>query len=102
MGFEGIANNANGSLSVQGNLLRFQKGNDSPAQIPIDSITNFALGEEDKQVGGVPLTVTKAAIPFGDGRAVGVVSHKKYDTVTVEYLDPNGGLHGAIFLLDKG
>jgi len=29
-------------------------------------------------------------------------SHKKFDTVTVEYLDANGGFHGAIFQLNKG
>jgi len=102
LGFEGITNNANGSLSLHGNALQFQKGDGSPAQISIDSIRNLALGEDDRQVGGVPLTLTKAAIPFGGGRVVGAFSHKKYDTLTVEYLDSNGGLHGAIFLLDKG
>jgi len=102
LGFEGITNNANGSLSLQGNAFRFQKGDGSPAQIPIASIRNLAFGEEDKQVGGVPLTLTKAAIPFGGGRVVGLFSHKKYDTLTVEYLDSSGGLHGAIFLLNKG
>ncbi|HYZ87028.1 MAG TPA: hypothetical protein VE621_21615 [Bryobacteraceae bacterium] len=102
LGFEGIANNANGSLSLQGDALRFQKRDGSPAQIPIDSIRNLALGEDDKQVGGVPLALTRAATPFGGGRVIGLFSHKKYDTVTLEYLDSNGGLHSAIFLLNKG
>ena len=44
----------------------------------------------------------KAAVPFGGGRVVSLFSHKKYDSVTVEYLDSNGGLHGAIFRLSKG
>jgi hypothetical protein len=102
LGFEGIANNASGRLSVQGNALQFQKVDGSPAQIPIDSIRNLSLGEEDKQVGGAPLALTRAAIPFGGGRVIGLFSHKKYDTLTLEYLDSNGGLHGAIFLLNKG
>ena len=102
LGFVGIANDSKGSLSLQGNALRFQKGEGSPAQIATDSIRNVTLGDEDRQVGGVPLTLAKAAIPFGGGRAVGLFSHKEYDTLTVEYLDSNGGLHGAIFLLNKG
>jgi hypothetical protein len=30
------------------------------------------------------------------------LAHKKYDTLTLEYVDSNGGLHGAIFQLSKG
>ncbi len=44
----------------------------------------------------------KAAVPFGGGRVVSLFSHKKYDSFTVEFLDSNGGLHGAIFRLSKG
>ena len=102
LGFEGTPNNANGSLSVQGDGLRFEKNGGSSAQISSNSIRTLALGEEDKQVGGVPLTLAKAAMPFGGGRVIGLFSHKKYDTFTVEYLDSNGGLHGAVFLVGKG
>lgn len=102
LGFEGTPKNANGSLSVQGDLLQFEKNGGSSAQIPINSITTLTLGEEDKQVGGVPLTLTRAATPFGGGRVIGLFSHKKYDTLTLEYLDSNGGLHGAVFLIGKG
>jgi len=44
----------------------------------------------------------KAAVPFEGGRVVSLFSHKKYDSLTVEYLDSNGGFHGAIFRLSKG
>lgn len=33
---------------------------------------------------------------------VSLFSHKKYDSLTVEYLDSSGGFHGAIFRLGKG
>jgi len=102
LGFEGISHNANGDLSIQGGNLQFHKSKGSPAQIPISSIQNFVVGEENKQVGGVPLALTKAATPYGGGRVIGLFAHKKYDTVTVEYLDANGGFHGAIFQLNKG
>lgn len=33
---------------------------------------------------------------------ISLFAHKKYETVTLVYQDTNGGLHGAIFQLDKG
>ena len=44
----------------------------------------------------------KAAAPFGSGRVVSLFAHKKYDIVTLEYVDSDGGVHGAIFQLSKG
>ena len=54
------------------------------------------------QVGGVPMKIGKTAAPFGGGRVVSLFAHKKYDTLTLEYVDSNGALHGAIFQLEKG
>ena len=102
LGFENISNNATGDLSLQAHTLRFQKGPDSSAQISVDSIQNLSLGVEDKQVGGTAMAIGRAATPYGGGRVIGLFSHKKYDTLTAEYLDPNGGFHGAIFQLNKG
>jgi hypothetical protein len=102
LGFEGMSSNATGDLSVQRDALRFQKNHGSPAQITLGSIQNLTIGEEDKQVGGVPMTLVRTATPYGGGRVMSLFSHKKFDTVTVEYLDPNRGFHGAIFQLNKG
>jgi hypothetical protein len=60
------------------------------------------LGEESEQVGGLPMNIGKAAAPYGGGRVVSLFAHKKYDTLTFEYVDSNGGMHGAIFQLKKG
>jgi hypothetical protein len=102
LGFEAISNNANGDLSIQGDTLRFQKSNGSSAQIAIASIQDLSLGGQDRQVGGVPMMLAKSAAPYGGGRVISLFSHQKYDTVTLEYFDPNGGFHGAIFQLNKG
>ena len=48
------------------------------------------------------MKVGKAAAPFGGGRVVSLFAHKKYDTLTLEYVDGDGGVHGAIFQLNKG
>lgn len=102
LGFKGARHNANGQLRIQGDELQFQQGGGAAAEVGIRSIQNVALGTEDQQVGGVPMMLGKTAVPFGGGRVVSLFSHKKYDSLTVEYLDGNGGFHGAIFRLDKG
>jgi hypothetical protein len=102
LGLQGVSANAGGKLSIAGDALKFQKTEGSEAQVPISSIQDVSLGTEDRQVGGVPVTLGRAAVPFGGGRAIGLFSHKKYDTLTMEYLDSDGGLHGAIFEISKG
>lgn len=102
LGLEGVSNNASGNLSIQKGILQFQKETGQAVQISIGSIQDVSRGEQDKQIGGVPMALGKAATPFGGGRVIGLFSHKKYDFLTVEYLDSNGGLHGALFQLNKG
>jgi hypothetical protein len=102
MGFAGAPCNAKGTLSIQDNVLQFQKGGEPAVEVKIASVQDVFLGEQGRQVGGVPMTLGKAAVPFGGGRVVSLFAHKKYDTLTLEYVDANGGLHGAIFQLLKG
>jgi len=102
LGFEGIPNNANGDLSINGDVLRFQKADGAGAQIMISSIRKVVLGEQDKEVGGTPLALGRAATPYGGGRLIALFAHKKYDIVTVEYSDLAGGFHGALFQMNKG
>jgi hypothetical protein len=99
---ENTKSNCNGTLSIQGDTLQFQQGGKPGAEVKITSIQAVFLGGESKQVGGVPMKLGKAAAPFGSGRVVSLFAHKKYDIVTLEYVDSNGGLHGAIFQLAKG
>jgi hypothetical protein len=102
LGFERLKRNAGGELSIQDDALLFLQDGKPAVQLSITSIQNVSLGQEDKQVGGVPMMLGKAAVPFGGGRVVSLFSHKKYDSLTIEYLDATGGFHGAIFRLNKG
>jgi len=102
LGFEEVRPNAKGQLRIQGDMVQFERKGSPPAQVSIRSIQDISLGTEDKQIGGVPMTLGKAAVPFEGGRAISLFSHKQYDTFTVEYLDNNGGFHGAIFQMNKG
>ena len=102
LGFPNTKNNCNGSLSIKDDALRFAQDAKPGAEVIIASVHGVFLGSESKQVGGLPVKVGKAAVPYGGGRVVSLLAHKKYDTLTVEYVDDDGGIHGAIFQLIKG
>jgi len=102
LGFENAKDDCSGTLTIRGDWLQFQQNGETSAQLKIASVRNVALGEESKQRGGLPMTLGKTAAPFGSGRVVSLVAHKKYDTLTLEYMDAVGGIHGAIFELQKG
>jgi len=102
LGFEGVKNNSTGTLSIQDRVLRFQRGSEPVVQVTLASVQDVFLGDESKQVGGLPMTLGKAAVPFGGGRVVSLCAHKKYDTLALEYVANDGGIHGAIFEVSKG
>jgi hypothetical protein len=102
LGFEGAENNSTGALSIQDRVLRFQRGIKPVVQVTIASVQDVFLGDETKQVGGLPMTLGNAAVPFGGGRVVSLFVHKKYDTRAVEYVANDWGIHGAIFELSEG
>jgi hypothetical protein len=102
LGFEGAKHNATGELKIQGGVMQFQHDGSTAAQVSISSIQDTFVEDGDKQVGGTAMTLAKTAAPYGGGRVVSLFAHKKYDFLTVEYLDNNGGFHGAIFQLNKG
>ena len=102
IGLEGVANNSMGELSIQDDAVVFSPREGSTVRVPLRAIQGAFLSQEDKQVGGTPMALGRAATPFGGGRVIGLLAHKKYDFVTLEYFDANGGFHGTIYQLDKG
>ena len=102
LGFEGARHNATGDLKIEGDTLQFQRDGSPTAQLNISSIQDIFVEDEEKQVGGTAITLAKTAAPYGGGRVVSLFAHKKYDILTVEYLDSSGGFHGAIFQLNRG
>jgi hypothetical protein len=102
LGFEGVRHNATGDLRIQGDTVQFQKDGSPTAQVKLSSIQDIFVEDEDRQVGGTAMMLGKTAAPYGGGRVVSLFAHKKYDILTVQYLDNNGGFHDAIFELDKG
>ena len=104
LGFENAKSSCSGTLSIEDNSLQFRQIGKAGEQthIKIGSVRDIFLGEESRQVGGLPLTLGEAAAPYGGGRVVSLFAHKKYDTLALEYVDADEGIHGAIFQLTKG
>jgi len=102
LGLAGTRPNTPGTLTVKNGSLRFENKKQGITLLSTTSIEAVLLSQQDKQVGGVPMTLGKAAVPFGGGRVVSLFSHKKYDDIALIYRDDDGGIHGAILQLPAG
>ena len=99
-GLDGVKHGATGVLSVQGGNLEFTKGK-TKVDIPASSITEVMTGKDtQRSIGGTVGTLTMFA-PYGVGRFLSLF-RDKIDTLSVEYVDASGGIHGAVFTLVQG
>jgi hypothetical protein len=101
LGLEGVKQNAKGKVTVNAEGLDFQ-GAASHAKVPTASIEDLFTGEDSRQTGGKGMTVAKIAVPYGGGRVLSLFTREKFDSLTVEYRDENGGLHGVLFTMPVG
>jgi hypothetical protein len=100
IGLAGLNENTKGNLTVINGTLRFihSKGN---ADVAATSIENVVTGtDSQRMIGGTLGTLTQLA-PFGSGRVLSLF-RTKLDTLTIQYRDADGGLHGAIFTVPLG
>lgn len=100
IGLTGLNQNTKGKLTVINGTLRFihSKGN---ADVAATSIENVVTGTDSQRaIGGTLGTLTQLA-PFGSGRVLSLF-RTKLDTLTIQYRDADGGLHGVIFTVPLG
>jgi hypothetical protein len=101
IGLDDIKPGAKGTLTLLPTGLEFSTGK-KMADINTTSIQDVFTGRESRQdISGMGGTLVEAAIPYGGGRVVSLFSHK-VDVLAVEYVDSNGGFHGALFVLSAG
>jgi hypothetical protein len=101
LGLEGVRRNLHGILTAEPTGLNF-KASDAHGAVAIASIQDVFTGQDSRQVGGKVLTLAKMGVPYGGGRAISLFSHERVDSLTIEYRDANGALHGAIFTMPPG
>lgn len=100
IGLEAVQHNTKGQVTVTKDALTFTSG-PTKSDIAISGIEDVQTGVDSQRlIGGTIGTLTMVA-PYGSGRFLSLF-REKIDTLTIEYRDTNGGLHGAIFTLPKG
>jgi hypothetical protein len=100
IGLNGVKDNAKGSLNVENDHLHFIHGKAS-SDVSAISIQDVVTGADTERAVGKTIGMMSMAAPYGGGRFLSLF-RKKIDTLTVQYRDADGGLHGAIFTMPVG
>ncbi|HMI52311.1 MAG TPA: hypothetical protein VK525_12420 [Candidatus Saccharimonadales bacterium] len=100
IGLAGIKQNAKGTLKVENGNLQFVHGKTN-ADISALSIQDVVTGDDTQRSVGGTVGVMSMAAPYGGGRFLSLF-RKKIDTLTIQYRDAGGALHGAIFTMPVG
>ena len=99
-GMAGFKHDAKGRLTVSQGALEFSNGK-TKAVVPIASLQDVVTGNDSQRVfRGTIGTLTMFA-PYGSGRFLSLF-RSKLDTITIQYLDTDGAVHGAIFIMAVG
>jgi hypothetical protein len=100
VGLGGVKDNTGGTLTVEGGKLRFahsKSTSDIAAAAMEDVVTG---GDSQRAVRGTLGTISMFG-PYGSGRVLSLF-RSKIDSLTIQYRDADGGLHGVIFTLPVG
>ena len=100
IGLAGVEEKAKGKLTVLNGTLRFiyAKGN---ADVATAAIQDVVTGTDSQRVIGGTLGTLTMLAPFGSGRVLSLF-RTKLDTLTIQYRDGNGALHGVVFTMPQG
>jgi hypothetical protein len=100
LGLTGVKQNAKGTLKIENGNLRFVHGKTN-ADITAASIQDIVTGDDTQRAVGGTVGVMSMAAPYGGGRFLSLF-RKKIDTLTIQYRESGGALHGAIFTMPVG
>jgi len=100
IGLPGVKENAKGTLTVENGNLHFVR-NGGVSDISAASIQAVVAGIDSQKAVGKTVGAMSMAAPYGGGRFLSLF-RKKIDTLTVEYRDADGALHGVIFTMPSG
>ena len=99
-GLTGVKDNAKGTLNVENGQLHFVRGKAS-SDVSAASIEDVVTGADSRESVGKTVGMMGMAAPYGGGRFLSLF-RTKIDTLTVQYRNADGGLHGAIFTMPAG
>ena len=99
-GLPGGKENPKGVLSVENGNLHFVHGK-ATSDISPSLIQDLVAGSDSQKAVGKTVGTISMAAPYGGGRFLSLF-RSKIDTLTLEYRDAGGALHGAIFTMPVG
>ena len=100
MGLEGVKPKANGTLTLDGGSFQFTSSK-GKATVPLTSVEDVITGNDSQRVFRGTLGTLTMFAPYGSGRFLSLF-RSKLDTLTIQYRDADGALHGAIFTMAVG
>jgi hypothetical protein len=99
-GLVGVKNNTKGNLTIENGALRFTHSQKSSDLAP-SSMQDVVTGDDSQRVIRGTLGTLSMFGPYGSGRFLSLF-RSKLDTLTIQYRDPDEGLHGVIFTTPVG
>jgi hypothetical protein len=99
-GLTGVKNNTKGNVTIDNGNLRFAHGKTN-VDLPAASMQDVVTGNDSQRLIHGTLGLLMIAAPYESGRFMSLF-RTKLETVTIKYLDADGGLHGAIFTMGVG
>lgn len=99
-GLAGVKNNTAGTLAVKNGTLRFAYSKSTSDLAPA-SMQDVVTGSDSQRVIRGTLGTLSMFGPYGSDRFMSLF-RSKIDTLTIQYRDADGGLHGVIFTSPVG
>src|SRR5215470_3898448 len=100
MGFPDLQKNEKCDINVGASSVNL-KGKAASVEVTMASIEDVLTGDDSARlVGGFVGTLTSFG-PYGSGRFLSLF-RRKLDTLTIQYRDSDGGLHGGILSMKPG
>ena len=99
-GLPSFKDDSNGSLVVEKGNLQFVHSKKA-TEIPASSIIDVVTGSDSQRVIRGKIGTVSMFGPYGSGRFLSLF-RSKLDTLTIQYRDGDGGLHGVIFSMAVG
>ena len=100
IGLEGVKHDENGTITVSKETLEFAIG-PTKSSVSTTSIQDVLTGADSQRAIRGTLGFLSTFAPYEGGRFLSLF-RQKLDTVTIQYRDADGGLHGVIFTLATG
>jgi hypothetical protein len=100
IGMSGIKEHAKGSLAIDGGNLQFSNSK-AKTSVAITSLQDIVTGNDSQRVFRGTVGALTMFAPYYSGRFLSLF-RSKLDTLTIQYVDEAGGVHGAIFTMAPG